>query len=105
MLNRKNGKTNVLLGGEKILWGIHWSPDSRYVMLAQDHTLAYDVLHGGLLADKTRKMVIYRIEDGATLSGDWFAGPGLGDYGYFWVSDYRVLLKGAASAVDIKSCK
>ena len=64
MLDRKNGKTSIILGGKTILWGIHWSPDSHYIMVAENRTLAYDVLHGGLFDDRTRKMVFYRIEDG-----------------------------------------
>ena len=100
-LDQKTGETKLLFRGKKITWGVHWSPDSRYVMAAEDRTLAYDVMHGGLFDDKTRKMVIYRLADGATVAGNWFAGPGFTDYGYFWVKDYRAFLHSAAIKPEI----
>jgi Tol biopolymer transport system component len=104
-LSQRSGESIVLLGGKKILWGVHWSPDSQYVMAAEDRTVAYDVLHGGLFDDRTRKMVIYRLGDGTAVSGNWFAGPGLGDYGYFWVKNYRAVLNSAAVPPAFHSCR
>ena len=102
-INPRTSETKVLLGGRKIEWGIHWSPDSRYVMVAEMKNYALDILHNPF-DDRTRKMVIYRLEDGAKLSGEWFPGPGIADRGYYWVKDHRAFLKGASSHPTISPC-
>jgi hypothetical protein len=54
-----------------------------------------DVLHNPF-DDRSRKMVIYRMEDGARVSGEWFHGPGTDDRDYYWVKDYRAFIKSAS---------
>jgi len=54
-----------------------------------------DILHNPF-DDWTTTMVIYRMEDGARVSGEWFPGPGTDDRGYYWVKDYRAFIKGAS---------
>jgi hypothetical protein len=64
-------------------------------MVGEMSNYLMDVLHNPL-DDRTRKMVIYRMDDGARVSGEWFAGPGTDDRGYYWVKDYRAFIKGAS---------
>jgi hypothetical protein len=100
-------KIKPMMGGRRIEWGIHWSPDSRYVMASQRvgfwGTILRDCL-SSLLDDEPRKIVIYRLDDGAIFDHDWFPMYGEDDRGYFWVKDYRDFLKRASIPSVVKPC-
>jgi len=106
VLDLRTNETKVLHHGKKINFGVHWSPDSRYVMFAESHAFVHDLINSSWMTDDaTRKMVIYRIEDGATVSGDWLGVQGAGDHGYCWVKDYRAFLKAASVPLTVHVCQ
>jgi hypothetical protein len=104
VVDQRTGEKRSLFARDRISLGVHWSPDSHYVMAAEERSAAYDFMHGNLLGDKTRNMVIYRLQDGAFVSGDWFPGPGIGDYGYFWVRDWKTFVMNAGKPPAIRPC-
>jgi hypothetical protein len=57
-----------------------------------------------IMSDAPRKIVIYRLEDGANLDRIWFPAFGGSDRGYFWISDYRAFLKRALLPMLVKPC-
>jgi WD40 repeat protein len=96
----EKNETKVLLSGDKIESGVHWSPDARYVMVTERRNGATSFLLNPF-EGRTLKMVIYRIEDGASVSFDTLSAPGSNDAGYYWVKDYRAVIKRAAVAPNI----
>lgn len=99
-------KTNSLFNGRAIQWGIHWSPDSRYVMAAQQVGLFEEIIHGAFdpLSDAPSKIMISRIEDGATSDKLWFPAYGEDDRGYYWITNYQAFLKQAQRPLVAKPC-
>lgn len=93
-----------LFGHRKIMWGIHWSPDSRYVMLSEPVGFFSNVLH---LRDimTTGEMIVLRIEDGATVNVTSVYDPGIDDRLFYWVADYRTFLKSAAIQPSLGKCE
>ena len=100
VMDLKTNKTKVLLNGDKIEWAVHWSPDSRYVMVSQLRSIILDLLENPF-EDRTFKLAIYRIDDGATVSDD-IRTSGVDDTGFYWVTDYRAFLKGASVPPKIR---
>jgi hypothetical protein len=99
-------KIKPIMDGRKIEWGVHWSPDSRYVMAAQRVGFLESLFRGGfsLDVDQPRKIVIYRLEDGTSSDRSWFPAFGENDRGYYWVSDYRAFLRSAMLPPTVKPC-
>jgi len=93
-----------LFGHRKILWGVHWSPDSRYAMLSERAGLLSILRHGrdfGFLGE----VLVLRIGDGAVAAVGSVYDPGIDDRGFNWVSDYRAFLKGASIQPSKGNCE
>lgn len=99
-------KTKPLMAGRTIQWGIHWSPDSRYVMASQRVGLFEAIVHWNFdpLSDAPAKIVIERLEDGAISDRLWFPVWGEDDRGYYWITNYQALLKRALLPAAVKPC-
>lgn len=93
-----------LFGHRKILWGVHWSPDSHYVMLSEQFDLLSNLLHFrnpfvmGV-------MTVLRIEDGASVPVESVFDPGISDRNFYWVTGYRNFLGGAAHRPKVEGCE
>ena len=89
-------KTTSLFDGRTIEWGIHWSPDSRYVMASQQVGLFEEIIHGAFdpMSDALRKVLLYRLEDGAISDRLWLPMYAQNDRGFFWITNYQAFLKG-----------
>ena len=98
--------TKPLLGGRTIEWGIHWSPDSRYIMASQKVGVFEEIIHWNLdlTSDAPAKILISRIEDGATTDKLWFPTYGEDDRGYYWITNYQAFLKEAMRPIAVKPC-
>ena len=93
-----------LFGHREILWGVHWSPDSRYVMLTEQVGLFSSLLHfRGLFVKGV--MLFLRIGDGASVPIEWVFDPGIDDRGFYWVTGYRNFLRRAAVKPLVKGCE
>jgi dipeptidyl aminopeptidase/acylaminoacyl peptidase len=104
LVNPSSGKSRVI--AEKIRWGVHLSPDSRYAMFSVDGGLLWGLFHGGFsLDDDPRKTLICRLSDGERISGNWFPFQGSDDRGFYWVSDIRTFLAGAAYRHETQGCE
>jgi hypothetical protein len=93
-----------LFGPRKIRYGVHWSPDSRYVMLSEPVGFLSNLLHWrDILIDG--EMIVLRIDDGAAAHVEWEYDLGIDDHGFYWVSNYRVFLKAASIRPSISNCQ
>jgi Tol biopolymer transport system component len=101
-------KAKPFMDGRRIILGVQWSPDSRYVMAAENVGFWSVLRHLdkflSLDQDDPYYMLIYRISDGASLERFWFFFYGEDDRGYYWISDYRAFLKAAALPPVVKPC-
>jgi hypothetical protein len=93
-----------LFGHRRIFSGVHWSPDSRYVMLSERLDLVTNLLHlrNPLL---TGVMLVIRVEDGESVPIGWIGLESPDDRGFDWVSDYRTFLKQAAVKPFVEGCQ
>lgn len=80
----------------KILGAVHWSPDAEYVFVTEAVGIVQTILHFRSLPSK--EFFVYRLKDGARVSvGLIPAEGGLNDlFGFQWVKDLRIFLKGAS---------
>lgn len=80
----------------KILGAVHWSPDGEYVFVTEEVGIGQTILH--LQSLPSKEFVVYRLKDGARASvGLIPAESGLNDlFGFHWVKDLRIFLKGAS---------
>ena len=71
-------QTRDLFGHRKILSGVHWSPDSRYVLLSEQFSFLSNLLHfrNPFL---TGVMLVIRLEDGASAPIGWLGLESLND--------------------------
>jgi WD40 repeat protein len=93
-----------LFGRRKIRWGIHWSPDSRYVMLSEEVGFFSNLFHWRDIFT-VGDMLVLRVEDGATAHVEWEYDPGIDDSRFYWVSDYRAFLKAVSIRPSINNCE
>lgn len=100
-------KAKLFMDGRRIIWGIHWSPDSQYVMAAESVGFWSVLRHLNLfldLEDPPYYMLIYRVSDGASLERFWFPFQGSNDRGFYWISDSTAFLKTAELPPVVKPC-
>ncbi len=93
-----------LFGNRRILAGVHWSPDSRYVVLSERFGFASNFLHfrNPFLMGV---MLIVRVEDGDSVPIGWIGPESRDDRGFDWVSDYRTFLQRAALKPIVPGCE
>jgi Tol biopolymer transport system component len=93
-----------LFGHRQIIAGLHWSPDSRYVMFSERLGFLMNLIHfrNPFLAGV---MLVLRVEDGDSVPIDWIGLDSLDDSGFDWVSDYRTFLKRAAVKPAVQGCR
>jgi Tol biopolymer transport system component len=93
-----------LFGNRRILAGVHWSPDSRYVVLSEKFGFASNLLHfrNPFLMGV---MLIVRVEDGDSVPIGWIGPESRDDRGFDWVSDYRAFLQRAAVKPIVPGCE
>jgi hypothetical protein len=98
------GRGQDLFGHRQILAAVHWSPDSRYVMLSERFGFLSNLLHfrNPLLEGA---MLVIRVEDGESVPIKWIGLEGIYDSGFDWVSDYRVFMNRAAVKPIIQGCQ
>ena len=93
-----------LFGNRRILEGVHWSPDSRYVMLSEKTDLISNILHFRDLF-LTGVMLVIRVKDGDSVPVGWIGLESPDDRGFDWVSDYRAFLARAAVKPIVQGCE
>jgi Tol biopolymer transport system component len=98
--------TKSAMSGRNIEWGLHWSPDSRYLMAAKKVGLFEEMIHGVFdpLSDSPSKIVIWRLEDDSISDRLWFPVYGKDDRGYSWITNYQTFLKAASQPLEVKPC-
>jgi Tol biopolymer transport system component len=100
IIDPKTKESRTLIAGRKVLWGIHWSPDSAYVMFAEPRA-GWVPLRGA-----STQLVVYRLRDGANTPVYTFGLLELGsDGGFFWVKDIQQFMKNAAIPPRIQPCR
>ncbi|HEV1286794.1 MAG TPA: hypothetical protein VNU44_15845 [Bryobacteraceae bacterium] len=98
------GRGRDLFGRRQILAGVHWSPDSRYVMLSERLGFLSNLLH---LRSPLWEgvMLVIRVEDGESVPINWIGLDSFYDNGFDWVSDYRAFMNQAAIKPIVQSCQ
>jgi Tol biopolymer transport system component len=93
-----------LFGNRQILAGVHWSPDSSYVMLSERLGFVSNILH---LRDPflTGVMLVIRVRDGDSVPVGWIGLETPDDRGFDWVSDHRTFLERAAVKPIVQGCE
>jgi dipeptidyl aminopeptidase/acylaminoacyl peptidase len=93
-----------LFGNRRILAGVHWSPDSRYVLLSERLGFVSNLLH---FRDPFLMgvMLVMRVSDGDSVPVGWIGLESPDDRGFDWVSDYRSFLEGAAVKPIVQGCE
>lgn len=97
-------KAIPLLSDRTILWGIHWSPDSRYIMFSEPTGFWSNLLHGDLVFAPSAHMIIYSVERQQGIPVFQFSFKGGDDRGFFWIEDYPTLLGIKAPSVSNGPC-
>jgi hypothetical protein len=98
------GRGRDLFGHRQVLERVHWSPDSRYVMLSERLGFISNLLHlRNLLLNGV--MLVIRVSDGDSVPVYWIGPESPDDRGFDWVSDYRVFLKSAAIKPIVPGCE
>jgi hypothetical protein len=95
-----------LIGRRKIEHGVHWSPDSQYIAVAEHVGLIANLLHWrDPLFGPDSQLVIERISDHATAGVTFFNfDGGIDDRGFYWTPDYRAFLQRASNFPTVKDC-
>lgn len=97
-VNPASLQSNRLLPDSKILGAVHWSPDSRYVLVSEPISIISNILQwrspiGGPIAE----LVVYRLRDGARASVSLLPPGGVSDdLGFEWVKNLRGFMEGAS---------
>lgn len=94
-----------LFGHRRILAGVHWSPDSRYVMFDEKLSFLSILLsfHNPLFIRGVTLVV--RVDDGDSAPIYWIDAEGLNPTGFDWVSDYRTFLQRAVVKPIVQGCQ
>jgi hypothetical protein len=105
-LNASTFETEALIGKRKIQAGVHWSPDSRYVMFAEPLGLVSSLMKRQAdFLPPTAQMVIERIEDHTTDIVFLFDPDGVDDdRGFYWIPDHRAFMRSASIFPAIEPC-
>ncbi len=98
------GRGRDLFGHRQILAAVHWSPDSRYVMLSERLGFLSNLLN---LRDPLLEgvMLVVRVEDGESVPINWIGLESIDDRGFDWVTDYRAFMKRAAVKPMVQNCQ
>ncbi len=93
-------RARVLVPGHKILGSVHWSPDSRYILVSEAVSVLSNVLHGrSLFSGTIAELVVYRVDDSARASVALIPDESFADdLGFQWASNVSRVLKAASSS-------
>jgi hypothetical protein len=98
-------QTKAVIGRRQIRTSVHWSPDSRYIMVAEPLGPISNLLHGrNPIFGPTAQMVVERIDDHATAVVYLLQSEGFWDGGFYWIPDYRAFMRTASNAPVSKAC-
>jgi hypothetical protein len=90
---------------EKILGGVHWSPDSQYVFVSESIGFISNLLSGrNPFIGPSAELVVYRLSDGARAPVYWFSFKGGDDLGFDWVRNLDTFMKGASRWRSTQAC-
>jgi len=90
---------------EKILGGVHWSPDSQYVFVSESIGFISNLFNGrNPFIGPSAELVVYRLRDGARVPVYWFSFKGGDDLGFDWVTNLDTFMKGATRWRSTQSC-
>jgi hypothetical protein len=99
IIDPKTIESRKLIPGRKILWGIHWSPDSQYFLFGE--------LRSGFIPFVTTstQLVVYRVRDAATevIYRFGYTEPRT-DQGFSWVRNAEKFLQAARRPPKIMPC-
>jgi WD40 repeat protein len=98
-------RSKAVIGRRQIRTSVHWSPGSRYIMVAEPLGPISNLLHGrNPIFGPTAQMVVERIDDHATVVVYFFQPEGFWDNGFYWIPDRRAFIQTASNAPAIKAC-
>jgi WD40 repeat protein len=95
-----------LIARRKIEHGVHWSPDSQYIAVAEHVGIIANLLHWrDPLFGPDSQLVVERISDHATSVLAFFNfDGGIDDRGFYWTPNYRAFLQNASHFPQVKDC-
>jgi WD40 repeat protein len=93
-----------LFGRRRTFSGVHWAPDSRYVMLSERLGLLSNLLYFRNPLLTGIKLVI-RVADSESTPIGWIGSESPDDHGFDWISDYHAFLKRAAVRPIVPGCQ
>jgi hypothetical protein len=97
--------TKRLLPEYRILGAVHWSPDSKYVLVSEPLGLVSNVLNGrSPILGPSAELAVYRVRDGARASVGLIDFKGGNDLGFDWVRDLRAFMRGASVWPPVRPC-
>jgi Tol biopolymer transport system component len=104
-LNAATLETKSLFEQRKIRTSVHWSPDSRYVMVVEPLGMVSNLLHGrSPILGPSAQMIVERVEDHATTTVGLIDFKGDDDRGFYWIPDYPAFIRAATALPVIKGC-
>lgn len=104
VINLHTHEINTFLGGINIMGSVHWSPDSKYVMVGVRSTFVSKVIEGTFLSASTGHLIVYRLADQmSTIVGDT-SSEGYSDEGFYWVQNLETFLTEARIWPRISPC-
>jgi WD40 repeat protein len=99
LIDPKTNESRTLIGIPTIVWGIHWSPDSQYLMFGE-HPRGWIPL-----VSPSTHLIVYRLRDGANVRVYGFGYTDQGSDGaFFWVKNSQRFITNALIPPKIKPC-
>ena len=78
----------ALLTGRNGIWGLHWSPDSDYIMFVEDYVPnVIEAIFRPVCSN--RRMTMLRLHEVQSLPVYWFGAHGGSDVNFGWILDYK----------------
>jgi Periplasmic component of the Tol biopolymer transport system len=104
-VNATTFQTETIFGRRKIKTSVHWSPDSRYVAMAEPISPASNLVRGrNPVWGPIAQMIVERLEDHATAIVHLFDPEGADDRGVYWIPDQSAFMRMASKFPSIKAC-
>jgi Tol biopolymer transport system component len=100
IIDPRTKEARALMEGRKIGWGLHWSPDSNYVVFSELRPIRIPLI------TPSTQLVVYRLHDGASTPIYGFGyQDASSDFGFNWVKDPETFLKEATIPPTIQPCE
>lgn len=87
MIKPDGTSDHVIRGNMNVVWALHWSPDSQYLMIGEYYKPSWLESWKRPVGSSIR-LTIFRFRDGASLPVFWFGIKGGSDQYFFWIYDY-----------------